>query len=165
MKRNILFKSLIDILFFFLCFGVLGVIFILPFGSININQATLKLEDWSVLHWVVFTVTLTAYITFLIAIYQLRKVAYLMLKSKVLSESTALRLKKSGKLLIASGLGYFLITLLVWMYNLYDGTISFMYDSDSLAPLFIIIMGLFFMIQSDVLITAKRATEENDLTI
>ena len=165
MKRNILFKSLIDILFFFLCFGILGVIFILPFGSININQAQLKLEDWKVLHWGIFALTFVAYFTFLTAIYQLRKVAHLMLKNKILTESIALRLKKSGKLLITSGLIYSLIVLLVWIYKLYDGKISFLYDSDSLTPLFIIIIGVFFLIQSDVIITAKIASEENNLTI
>ncbi|MFT5791035.1 MAG: hypothetical protein ACI9LI_000364, partial [Saprospiraceae bacterium] len=38
MKKNILFKTLIDILFYFHCLALIGVLFILPLGITNINQ-------------------------------------------------------------------------------------------------------------------------------
>ena len=39
MKKTILFKTLVDILYFLHFIGLLGIILILPFGIVNINQA------------------------------------------------------------------------------------------------------------------------------
>ncbi len=165
MKRKILFKSLIDLLFFMLCLGSLGILLIIPYGNININQADLRLEEWSFLNWSVFLVTVISYFSFLIAVYQLRKVALSMLKSNYISNDAANRLKKSGNFFIFSSIGYFISTLTVFISKLYGGNIQFIYDSDSIVPLFVCIIGVFFIIQSDVIIAAKKNKDENDLTV
>lgn len=45
MKKSILFKSLVDILFYLHVIGLLGMLVIIPFGVVNINQVNMKVED------------------------------------------------------------------------------------------------------------------------
>ena len=49
MKTNILLKRLIDILFIFHCAGLIGFIFILPFGVFSINIAEVPITTSLVL--------------------------------------------------------------------------------------------------------------------
>lgn len=45
MKQNILFKTLIDLLFFVQCFGLIGVIVILPSNLGTVSQAEVQVVN------------------------------------------------------------------------------------------------------------------------
>ena len=56
------------------------------------------------------------------------------------------------------------IMILGWIGKLREGLFEFVYDINLMVPLFLMIIGLFFMIQSEALLVAKNFKEENELT-
>ena len=64
MVRNIIFKTLIDILFIFQGFGILGAFIIIPFGVTKINQVDLDVYEWSLQSWILLALGVFAYILF-----------------------------------------------------------------------------------------------------
>lgn len=165
MKNTILFKSLIDILYFLQIPGLLVVILIIPFGTFNINQANFNIGDLTLIHWVILIISLICYICFLRGLYYLRKVARFLLSKKYFADSIIVNLKKSGSHFLYTGIIYFILLLTKWLNNIYQGKLEFSYSDSSMTPLFITIIGLFFIIQSRTLILAKEMKEENDLTV
>ena len=81
MNRNILFKTLIDILFIMHCLGFAALIFLLPFGVVGINMPDTVVSDWSFMHWLSLIIGVLAYVCFLIALFYLRKTARFILNN------------------------------------------------------------------------------------
>ncbi len=165
MKNTILFKSLIDILYFLQIPGLLVVILIIPFGTFNINKVNFNIEEFTLIHWVIMITSLICYICFLRGLFYLRKVARFLLSKKYFADSIIVNLKKSGSHFLYTGIIYFLIKLTNWLNNINIGKLDFSFNDSSFIPLFITIIGLFFIIQSRTLILAKEMKEENDLTV
>ena len=164
MVRNIIFKTLIDILFIFQGFGILGAFIIIPFGVTKINQVDLDVYEWSLQSWILLALGVFAYILFIIGLYFLRKVGRYLLSKKYFSVSVIKNLKKSGSFLIFSGIIGVFGFIIIWIIKLNSGTAT-IYNGDISLPVFICMVGLFFIIQSEVLLSAKAFKEENDLTI
>ena len=164
MTRNIVFKTLIDILFIFQGFGVLGAFIIIPFGVTKINQVNVAVEKWSALFWALLIIGVIAYLMFMVGLYYLRKVGRHLLSNRYFSINIISNLKKSGMFLMYSGVIGFIGFVMAWIIKLSSNQVTF-YDTDMSLPLFIGIVGLFFIIQSEVLLSAKSFKEENDLTI
>lgn len=165
MTKTILFKTLVDILYFLHFIGLLGIILILPFGIVNINQANISVEEWSFLNWIIVIVSLTTYIIFLIGLYYLRKMARFLLSNKYFSDFTISNLKKSGTHFLLTGILSLFLIILLWIGKLYDGKLELVYDINFMIPLFLMIIGMFFIIQSKTLLLAKNIKEENELTV
>ena len=70
-------------------------------------------------------------------------------------------LKKTGNLLIVSGLISLLVSIIGEMYFKESVSISFGLDQN----LITICLGLFFLVLSEIFKIAKSAKQENDLTI
>ena len=165
MKKTILFKTLVDILYFLHFIGLLGIILILPFGIVNINQANISVEEWSFFNWIIVIVSLTTYIIFLIGLYYLRKMARFLLSNKYFSDLIINNLKKSGTHFLLTGVLSLFLIILLWINKLYDGKLELVYDINFMIPLFLMIIGMFFIIQSKTLLLAKSIKEENELTV
>ena len=165
MRKNILFKTLIDILFYFHCFALVGVLFILPFGVTKINQVNLPVENWSASYWFILIFNFIIYVVFLIGLFYLRKTARYLLSNKFFTENVIENLKKSGVYFIVFGVASFLLSIIIWAIKLYKGSFHLVYDSNIIIPLFVSIVGLFFIIQSKALLSGKNYKQENDLTI
>jgi len=165
MKRNILFKTLIDTLFFLQCFGLLGAIFILPNNIGTISQANILLENWNVTHWVIFILSTIGYLLFLIGIYFLRKMAKNYLSNKPFSINIIQYLKKSGQYFILYGMVTIVIIIIQFLEKLFNSSMQFSYDLSVQMSVLSLIIGLFFTLQSNTLINAKKLKEENDLTV
>ncbi|PTM09775.1 MAG: hypothetical protein DA407_05025, partial [Bacteroidetes bacterium] len=73
-------------------------------------------------------------------------------------------LKKSGRLFIYTGIISLSVYIISWIIRLNSGNVL-LYNTDIVLPIFITIVGLFFSIQSDVLMVSKKVKEDNDLTI
>lgn len=165
MAKTILFKTLVDILYILHFFGLIGIIFIIPFGTVNINQVDIKVEDWNLLYWLVFIVSLLAYIIFLRGLYYLRKMARFLLSNKYFSDNIIQNLNKSGNHFLYTGIISFILFAALWISKLVGGKFKLIYDNNLLIPLFLTIIGMFFIIQSKTLNMAKGLKEENDLTV
>jgi hypothetical protein len=165
MKKNILFKTLIDILFFLQCFSLIGALVILPENIGTISQADILLENWNGLHWVIFTLSTLSYLMFLIAIYFLRKMARQYLSNNFFSTNIINYLKKSGTYFIFYGIITICVIIIQFIEKIYDSTLKFTYDVNVQLSFLSLIIGLFFITQSNTLITAKKLKEENDLTV
>ncbi len=165
MKNNILFKTLIDILFFLQCFGLLGALIILPTNIGTISQANIPLETWSLTHWLIFILSSVGYLLFLIGLYYLRKMARHHLSNKSFSINIIQNLKKSGQYFILYGIITVGIILIQFLEKLLNSTIEFTYDINVQMSVLSLIIGLFFILQSNTLMNAKLLKEENDLTV
>lgn len=165
MKKTILFKTLVDILYILHFIGLIGIILIIPFGTVHINQVNINVEDWNLFYWLVFIVSLFAYIIFLRGLYYLRKMARFLLSNKYFSDSIIQNLKKSGNHFLYTGIISFTLFIALWISKLTGGKFELIYDNNLLIPLFLTIIGMFFIIQSNTLNLAKGIKEENELTV
>jgi len=165
MTKPLLFKSLVDILYFLHVIGLLGILIIIPLGVVNINQVNMDVKDWSSLSFSIAIISVSAYIIFLRGLYFLRKMAGFLVSNKYFSELIIKRLKKSGVHFSLAGILSLVIIFLAWIGKLYDGKLELIYDLNLMIPLFLMIIGLFFIIQSEALLVAKNFKEENELTV
>ena|SRR5690554_5131809 len=165
MKRIILFKTLIDILYILHFIGLIGIVFILPFGVVTINQVDVEVKDWGLFYWLIVVVSLIAYIIFLRGLYYLRKMARFLLSNKYFSKKIIKNLKKSGSHFLLTGIISFALLAAIWVNKLFGGKIELIYDANLFIPLFLTIIGLFFIIQSNTLDLAKNIKDENELTV
>jgi len=165
MKTNKLFKILIDGLFVSQLVYILGIFFIIPTGVLKINKHNSPVQEWSFVHWIILIFSIISYICFILALFQLRKVAGHLLKNKYFTTSIINSLKKSGNEFIYSGTISFSIIVISFFNRLFDKTFQLTFDSDLMFCLFITSIGLFLLIQSKAMLSAKEIKQENDLTI
>jgi hypothetical protein len=102
---------------------------------------------------------------FLRGLYFLRKMARFLLSSKYFSDNIIRNLKKSGNHFLLTSLISFALIFAQWIGKMVDGKIELAYDQELLVPLFLAIIGIFFIIQSSTLDLAKSLKEENELTV
>ena len=164
MIRNIVFKTLIDILFIFQGFGILGAFLTMPFGVTKINQINLDVKEWSVTHWSLLALSLTAFIAFIIGIFFLRKVGRYLLSNQYFAIEVIKNLKKSGRFFIYTGIISLFVFIISLIVKVKSGN-NLIYNTDMVLPIFIMVVGLFFVIQSEALMISKHAKEDSDLTI
>jgi hypothetical protein len=165
MKKSFLFKSLVDYLYILNVGGFLLLLITISFGFVEINEIKGSDEDWSVLAISISCVSALTCIVFLRGVYYLRKMARHLLTNKYFSKQIIKYLKISGTHFLLAGVMFVVIMILRWIGKLRVGLFEFVYDTNLMVPLFLMIIGLFFMIQSEALLVAKNFKEENDLTV
>lgn len=102
---------------------------------------------------------------FLIGLYYLRKMARNQLSNRLYENSVSINLKKSGAFFIANGVLSILAILIVFIIRLTNNNLQFTYNENAQFSVFAIIIGLFFIIQSNTIKKAKELKQENDLTV
>ena len=165
MKKSFFFKSLVDYLYILNVGGFLLLLITISFGFVEINEIKGSDEDWSVLAISISCVSALTCIVFLRGVYYLRKIARHLLTNKYFSKQIIKYLKISGTHFLLAGVMFVVIMILRWIGKLRAGLFEFVYDINLMVPLFLMIIGLFFMIQSEALLVAKNFKEENDLTV
>ena len=165
MKKSFFFKSLVDYLYILNVGGFLLLLITISFGFVEINEIKGSDEDWSVLAISISCVSALTCIVFLRGVYYLRKIARHLLTNKYFSKQIIKYLKISGTHFLLAGVMFVVIMILRWIGKLRVGLFEFVYDTNLMVPLFLMIIGLFFMIQSEALLVAKNFKEENDLTV
>lgn len=168
MKKEFLFKLLIDIIYFISFLGIMTIIIFVPFlifseNRFKIEVINLKTDSLTLTHWLVIIVMIIGYIMFFKGIFHIRRVARFLLTKKYFSLEVILNLKNSGKAFLYSGLLYIAISIVVSITKLFEGNLVINFSF--ITPLFITSIGLFFILQSNVLKLAKGLKEENALTI
>ncbi|MEP2056292.1 MAG: DUF2975 domain-containing protein [Maribacter litoralis] len=166
MRYTELFKSIIDILFYALCLGLLVLLFLGPLGLNSMAQENKLIQEWDVISWLILAISTLAYILLIIGVKYLKNVAGIMTKSISFGPSVQINLKKSGKSLIFSSLLNYLTFALVFVKQLtINVPVEITFDNNLLLQIFITIIGLYFIIQSDILKMSYNLKQENDLTI
>ncbi|MEO9659922.1 MAG: DUF2975 domain-containing protein [Maribacter dokdonensis] len=166
MRHTELFKVLIDILFYTLCLGLLVILFFGPLGLNSIAQENNFVQEWDAISWLILVISILSYILLIIGVKYLKNVAGIMTKNIGFSPSVQINLKKSGKSLIFSSLLNYLTYALVFVKQLIlNVPVEIIFDNNLLLQVFITIVGLYFIIQSDILKMTYNIKTENDLTI
>ena len=164
-------KLLIDTFFIILCLGILGFIFILPFGIFTTKIADVEFQGtegyWNlpVLYWVGIGLSILAYIIFLIGLNHLRRTANLFMSKSFFSLEITRNLKRSGLFFVISGIIVSIVFIVLWAIENSDGETRIVLGTDIMIPLFLCIVGFFFMLQSKILDQAKVFKEDSNLTI
>lgn len=148
MKKSFLLNSLINILIFLYIIGLVGLIIVIPLKKCIISPIKICIVDWNIFYWFIAVISVSALLCFLKSLFHLRKIVKLQAKE---SSSSIIdkNLIKCGIGFITSGIIYFSIVILLWIYKAIEtGQIAIGYEMDLVPPLFIIVVGMFFKMQS-----------------
>lgn len=158
MKNSILFKSLIDIFFFIHVLGLIAILFKFPLGLIEVkNIETPQISDW-----IIMAINAFVYFIFLRGLFFLRKMARVFLSQNSFSKPVANYMKICGNQFVYAGL---ISIAMLLIGKLLELNIEPIYKSFSITPIFLMIVGLFFVIQSRTLSLAINLKNENDLVV
>lgn len=165
MKRTKFFKLLVDLLYYAHFAGLLGIFFVLPFGIVKINQVNARVENWDFFNWFIAIVSFVSYIIFLRGLYFLKNMAKHLLSEQYFSQGIIQNLKKSGlNFIYSSSISLFLV-FATFTKTLFQNKFELIYDDNLINPLFIMIIGIFLIIQSKSLLRGKELQDENELTV
>ena len=165
MKNANLFKNLVDILYFLQFFTLLVMILMSPFGGVSIDNVAVTLDNCTLFDVILVIIIIIGYVIFLRGLYYLRKMARFLLSNKYFSEKISSNLKKSGTHFVLTGIINLFILALLFLKNINQGKMELNIDTNLIFPLFLMIIGMFFVIQSNTLVLAKNIKEENELTV
>mgnify|MGYP001162611206 FL=1 len=171
MKLNKLFKLLIDLAFFLMIPivvffpGTILYILIFPQQSIikvNIPYTEQGFGSGALLFTICFFIL---FLLFFAGFFQLRKFASQLLKKKPFSSEVIKSTKKVGQFFTAAGLGSFVfVGINALLTN--EGKISITFGISNFSMLlFLLIVGVLFLLLSDAFARALKLKEENDLTV
>ena len=185
MKTIKILKVLINILYVILLLViVLAIIFIvavfffnehLPFFLQGYKMLFSSFFDWK-LFLVPFS-TVINYVLFVVAVYYLKKSIQPFIVSDFYSTIVIKNLKRAGGLFVFIGVStiVFRLTAFIWLQNLMPAIEGYSYSwlkvigaltsSIDITILFLIIIGLFFLLFSKAFANAKELKQENDLII
>jgi hypothetical protein len=151
--------------------GIIGFLFVLPFGIFSTSVGDVRLEnpeDFSklpILYWFAVGASIATYMLMLISLFYLKKTARHFLDNNLLKNLVIDNLSKNGKFLVLTAIGTTLSYILIWFAKIEGGTLTLQYGTNIFIPLFIAIVGLFFILIANTLNNARLLQEENDLTI
>ncbi|MGO4913437.1 DUF2975 domain-containing protein [Leeuwenhoekiella sp. W20_SRS_FM14] len=171
MNLNKLFKSLIDLAFYLMIPIVVffpgTILYILIFPEQSIINVNIPFTEsgfgGKALLFTVFFFAL--FLLFFFGFYQLRKFAGLLLKGKLFSKEVIVSTKKTGQFFTACALGSFVF---IGIYSLLtvESQFSITFGTSNFnLLLFLLIVGVLFLLLSDAFARALKLKEENDLTV
>lgn len=158
MKNLRLFKSLIEILFFLHVLGLFAIVLWFPLGIFD-GANTEQLHLWE---WIILTAYCIIYLIFLRGLFFLRMTARKLLQNKIFTKYVAYSTQISGYHFIIAGI---LLLLIKLSENFLQLNFESLPKSFSIIPVFLIMVGLFFVIQSEILLKAIDIKDENDMTV
>jgi hypothetical protein len=160
-----LFKDLIEILFILHMLAIGVLLILVPFLAISGALNSSDLDGFSIFEGIAVVILMACLFLFMRGLFYLRKVAKSILAEKYFSLPMIDNLGKSGRDFLKTGFFSFGIILVLWLGDVSDGKLVFGLDINMMSSLFLMIVGLFFIIQSNTLAYAKDIKEENDLTV
>ncbi|WP_343328262.1 DUF2975 domain-containing protein [Polaribacter staleyi] len=165
-KLNIL-KAITDLLWILsmpLVLAIIGfsiAIFFVDLGELNIKINSLNFNNDTLLSKTLLVISALNYLLIIAALYFFRKVLNYFVRVKIFEEKVIESFKKTGNLLLISGI----ISLTISMINRYYFQEKITLEFGLNQHLVIICLGLFFLVLSEVFKIAKNQKQENDLTI
>ena len=146
MKKINVLKWIVDVLWVFsmpvvlLIIGFSIAILFVDLGDLNIEVNTINFDQNNRFSKVLFIISILNYLLIIAALYFFRKVLNRFIRVKIFEEMVITSLKKTGNLLIVSGLISLLVSIIGEMYFKESVRISFGLDQN----LITICLGLFF---------------------
>lgn len=169
MKRNQLFKLLIDISFYlFVPVIVLfpgAIIYMLIFPDqevINLTPKIIAGRDWITI--VILLIIYAEYALFFVGFYNMRKFAMLLLKNRLFSRASVERTRRVGQFFAACGASCLILRIIYALAFSNEVHVEFGF-SDTQLFLFLAIIGVFFLILSNAFARAMKLETENKLTV
>lgn len=172
MKKLNLLKGIVDLIWILsiiliplLLFFIIGLFFIDKFDdfTFKINGDTLQIVDFK--SKLLIAVSASSYFFVLYAIYLFKKSLAHFKRAAIFDDLVIANFKKIGNLLILSTLinGFFMLIYRITYQSETSKSIKF---ELGLSPFLVtVLIGLFFLVLSEVFTIAKKAKQENDLTI
>jgi hypothetical protein len=167
MKKLKVLKWVVDILWIFsmplvlLIIGYSVAIFFIDLGDLGIALSAINFDQNDRFSKVLFVVSILNYVLIIAALYFFRKVLNHFIRVKIFEGTVITSFKKTGNLLIISGLISLIISIIGEMYFNEKVSISFVLNQNIVT----ICLGLFFLVLSEIFKIAKNTKQENDLTI
>ena len=168
-KLNIL-KTVLDIFWVFSIIGVIGTIIFIPFYLFDSDMnIPLKIngqliDSQTLFSKIIVMVSIFSALMFLYSVYLLRKVITMFQKMEIFNDEVVRLSNLIGKLIILSSI---ISSVSLYIYNrIEDKNVDLTLDFGASNTLIIsIILGLFFMVISEIFKIAKNMKEESELTI
>ena len=171
MKHLNNFKTLIDLVYYFLLPVVIFYPAVLIYLVVFPNQEifTIQLPDGEVINsfkTIIFLVIFyLEFMLFFFGFHELRKLASILLSKRFFTNIITIKLKKIGKLFSICGVTS-IVFLFIYKLSLSSFGAKIMFGfNDYVLLLFLIIIGVFFLILSDAFKKAVQFKEENELTV
>jgi len=167
MKKINVLKWIVDVLWIFsmplvlLIIGFSIAILFFDLGNLNIEVNSINFNQNNRFSKVLFVLSILNYVLIIAALYFFRKILNHFIRIKIFEETVITSFKKTGNLLIVSGLISLIVSVIGEMYFNEKVSISFGLNQH----LILICLGLFFLILGEIFKIAKSAKQENDLTI
>jgi hypothetical protein len=167
MKKINVLKWIVDVLWIFsmplvlLIIGFSIAILFFDLGNLNIEVNSINFNQNNRFSKVLFVISILNYVLIIAALYFFRKILNHFIRIKIFEETVITSFKKTGNLLIVSGLISLIVSVIGEMYFNEKVSISFGLNQH----LILICLGLFFLILGEIFKIAKSAKQENDLTI
>lgn len=170
MRKIYILRAILEFMLYFLLVGGVALLIITPFIltdsdwdiPIKINGVVSSSFD-SVYSKIGLVVSVLSYFLFVYAIYLLKKTVNLFIKGKVFDNQVISNLSSIGKIFIIVTLIINTVEFIFKVTTTQKATLMINSGFDSF--LFVISIGLFFIIISEVFKIAKNMKDENELTI
>ncbi|HTO34776.1 MAG TPA: DUF2975 domain-containing protein [Flavobacterium sp.] len=170
MRKIFILRSVLHFMLFFLIMGAIGLIIFVPIilfvpdADIPVKIKGVAVEINNIGAKILLVISVIAYLLYVYAVFLLKKTIGLFIERKIFDNQVIKNLNNIGKLFITVAL---MMSVPLFLYQvLYTRHIELeltSYYSDSM--LFNVVIGLFFMILSEVFKMAGNLKEENELTI
>lgn len=166
-KLNIL-KALINYFFAFTALATFASLILVPivlFSSeetLNFKVNGTLVELSSLFGKIILALSTIGALIFLYSIYLLRKIINLFVKRDLFNIQISKSFSSIGKCIIFSSL---LINVPIFFYNSRESFAIEFGNGGNYSLLYLISLGLFFMVLSEVFVKAKNIKDENELTI
>ena len=170
MKRLPILKTLTDILF---VLSVIIIFFTVPFTlilavmpqMIPFQLLGVAPTDIPTGEVIVLFITIPGLVLYTYALYLFRKTLTLFKDYKFFDDQVIINFDRIGKAIIT---GFFITTIPIYLYTMFTETVFLLKNDESWFTgdtLFTLVLGLFFIVLSEVFRSAKTMQEENDLTV
>lgn len=166
MKTQIALKTALDIAFFGSVIAIIGSLLVFPSGILIIPEEIKTGPLSKTLFYSLYGTAILAPVLFAIGLHFLRTLVKCYTKPKKEQANIPLLLNKSGNFILASSVALIAESLLSFFFQAtYQNIVEISINSGAITTLFLLSIGLFFKIQSNVLQAAIIAQNENELTI
>ena len=162
MKTSSIFRFLLNILLLLLLFNVID-FYLLPFYNIETGEIMLY-KEWDFITWLFMVIIMFSYTMYFLATIFLWRMTKELIREQYFSSNIIKFLKVSGNYFVIASALLLLTHISMIIYSCYyelDPVFNFTVTD----PLFLMIVRLFFKIQSKILSQAKIYKDEFDLTI
>ncbi len=131
--------------------------------SFTFDGNKIAISDLTIAHYIFMGLNLIFYFVFIFGLIKLRTAAKLILSNNIYNPSLSMNTDLAGKSFILTGVFWWLFDGLSSIH--FDNTLSIGVSDKTFIYLFIICIGLFFMLTSKLFTNAIQLKTENDLTI